>query len=69
MRGEANFIQVGFSTGAICRGGKFSGGEFLRGNLPEFLHKILLMSCFLFVDSILRVEMLKEVSGVNFQQN
>ena len=51
-------------------------GEILQfGNLPEFLHKFLLMSCFLFADSILRVEMLSVIvrskfsSGLNCVEN
>ena len=63
--GVADFPLGGFSTGMIFRAeGSFQGvnfsGEILHwGNLPEFLYKILLMSCFLFADSILCVEMLR----------
>jgi len=47
-------------------GGKFPGGEFFIkslhwGNLSEFLYEIHLMSCFLFVDSILCVEMFRVI--------
>jgi hypothetical protein len=36
-------------------------GKFTLGYFPEFLYKILLISCFLFADSILCVEMLKVI--------
>ena len=60
--------------------GNFLWGEFLeeilhRGNLPEFLYKFLLMSCFLFANSILRIKMLmvtvqgKFLPGLNFLED
>ena len=55
---------MGFSTGIIFQGeGIFQGVDFSGKilhyeNLLEFPYEILLMSCFLFADSILRVEML-----------
>jgi hypothetical protein len=42
-------------------GGEFSGEILHWGNLPEFLYEIPLMFCFLFADTILRVEMLRVI--------
>ena len=60
-----NFLLVKFSTGIMLSGeGRFQGVNFSRKilyqrNLPEFLYEILLMSCFLFADSILPVEKIR----------
>ena len=70
-----------FSVGGIFHSGgssprvNFSGEVLHRGNLPEFLYEISLVSCFLFADSILRVKMLrvtvrgKVSSGLNCLEN
>jgi hypothetical protein len=47
-------------------GENFLGGGFFRGNLncgnrPEFLYEILLISCFLFADAILRLDILRVI--------
>ena len=79
-----NFLDGGgveFSTGGIFHGdGSFQGvnfsGEILYwGTLPEFLYEIYHVSCFLFADSILRLEMLRIVvqgklsPGFNFLES
>jgi len=62
---EMKFLLGEFFTGRILHGeGRLQrvnvSGEILHwGNLPEFLHEILFISCILFPDSILHGEMLR----------
>ena len=66
--GGANFFSGGFSEGRIFHGkGEFQGMDFLgeilhRGtSMSGFPYEMFLVSCFLFADSILRVEMLRAI--------
>ena len=72
-----HFSGGGFSAGGIFLGdnflwgGKFPGGEFSEeilhwGNLSELIYGILLMSCFLFSVSVLRLETLGVIVRGNF---
>ena len=76
--GEDDFFAVAtlhgenFSVRGISQGRNFSGEIVYLGNLLEFLYKFLHMSCFLYNDSILSVEVLRVIvrgnfsSGLNF---
>ena len=64
FHGKGSFKGINFSVEILH-----------RGNLQEFLREILLMSYFLFAESILRVEMIRAIirgkfsPGSNFIEN